>query len=84
MVENPDYVYYSERTRLLNRRLERLARDERHGVVDEIFMLPCREQRHDMRMLEAGSHLDLAAEPGPVHICRQLRGQQLDDDLPAE
>jgi hypothetical protein len=51
---------------------QRLARDERHRIVDEIFVLAGREERDDVRVLKLRGNLDLATEPAAVYICDQL------------
>ena len=65
-------------------RAERLAFDERHGVVEQVARLAGGEQRDDVRMLERRGQLDLAAEPVQAHAGREFRRQHLDHDLPAE
>ena len=43
-----------------------------------------REQGHDVRMLQLGRELDLAAEPVDADARRQLGQQHLDHDVPAQ
>ena len=63
---------------------ERLARDERHDVVQQIARGAGGEEGDDVGMLQAGRELDLAFEPLDVHRGAHLGRQELDDDLAAE
>ena len=65
----------------LERATKRFSLDVRHGEPQQAVIVPGREQRHDMGMLELGSELDLPSEPFDVDPGRQLRRQNLDDDL---
>ena len=51
-----------ERTRTLESRAERLPFHERHRVPGEAVDFSRREQGHEMRVVEAGRHRDLALE----------------------
>jgi hypothetical protein len=61
---------------------KRLPLDERHGEVQDVAGLTGGQERHDVRVLELGGELDLAAEPFDVDRGREVRGQHLDDYLP--
>ena len=63
---------------------ERLARDERHGVVEVAGRLTGGEQRHDVRVVQRGGDLDLEAETVGAHAAGQLGREDLDHDLSAE
>ena len=63
---------------------ERLARDERHDVVEQVAGRSGREQRNDVRVLQAGGELDLPLESLDVHRSAHLGRQELDDDLTTE
>ncbi len=60
---------------------QRLARDERHHVVEEAVRLAGIEQAEDVRMVELGGELDLSLEPLGAHRGRQLGVQHLDGDV---
>jgi hypothetical protein len=55
---------------------------ERHRVERQPLELARRQDGHDVGVLQPGRDLDLALEPVNVDAARQLRGQDLDDDLP--
>ncbi len=61
-----------------------LAGDERHDVVEQAQGGTGGKQLHDVRVLQRGGELDLAAEPLGIDPGRELRGQHLDDDAAAE
>ena len=42
------------------------------------------QERHDVRVLERGGELDLAAEAVDAHACGHLGWQDFDDDAPRE
>jgi hypothetical protein len=63
---------------------ERFALDVGHHVVEDIAGGAGGEQRHDVRVLQPGGQLDLAAEPVLVDAGRHLGREDLDDDLAAE
>ena len=63
---------------------ERLARDERHGVVEMAGGLAGGEQRNDVRMVQRGRDVDLEAEAVGAHPAGQLGGENFDHDLAPE
>src|ERR1035437_2985606 len=65
-------------------RAERLAGDERHGVVEQAVLGARAEERNDMRMLKLGRELDLALEALDAQAGGEIRGQHLEHDLPIE
>ena len=58
---------------------EGLALHERHRVVEQPVGVAGAQHGHDVRMLELGGDLDLAAEPVDVDAVGQLRREHLDD-----
>ena len=62
---------------------ERLARDERHDVVEEAVGLAGIDQAQDVRMLQAGGDLDLGEEAIAADDGAQLGMEDLDGDLAA-
>ena len=73
-----------QRAALLQPPPERFALDERHREVGEAGDLAGREQRHDVRVLEAGGELDLLLESLGAHARGELGREDLDDDAAAE
>ena len=75
-----------ERWRWLPRQLgaQRLTLDQWHRVPHEVLNVPCVQERNDVRVLQRGRELDLAAEPLRVHPRGHLRGQHLHDDFAGE
>lgn len=63
---------------------QRFPFDEGHHVVEQVTRGAGGEQRHHVRVLEAGREQDLPLEPVHAHAGRHLRWEHLDDDLPAE
>ena len=63
---------------------QRLALDQRHGVVEQVAGLAGGEQRDDVGMLERRGEVDLAAEPVQAQAGRELGREHLDHHLPAE
>ena len=61
---------------------QRLARDIRHHVVEEVAGRARIEQRHDVRMIQPRRDLDLAQEALAADRRGNLRLQDLDRDLP--
>ncbi len=63
---------------------QRLARDVRHDVVEQVTLRTGGEQRDDMGMLQRGGQPDLTLEPLGAHARRQLGREHLHHHLPAE
>ena len=63
---------------------EGLAADERHDIVEQVARGGGAQERDDVRVLKSGGELDLALEALDVYGRARLRGQDLDDNLPAE
>ena len=67
---------------------QRLAGHVRHGVVEQAAGgkegLAGREDGHDVGMLQAGGHLDLAPEPIGAHAAGELGRDDLDHDPSAQ
>src|SRR4029077_1977258 len=84
VAQEPHGVYH--RQLALPRQLgaERLALDEGHGVVEQVAGPAGREERDDMRMLQPGRELDLAAEALHVDPRGQVGREDLDHHLAPE
>ena len=63
---------------------QRLAVDERHGVVGETVGLPGGQQRHDVRVLQPSRHGDLPPKALDGDGVRELRGEHLHHDRTPE
>src|SRR5947207_122398 len=63
---------------------QRLARDVRHDVVEQVALGSGGEQRDDVGMLQLGRELDLALESFSAHARRQLGRQHLHHHATAE
>ncbi len=60
---------------------QRLARDERHDVVEQVARGAGRQQRHDVGVLEPGGELDFPLEPLDVHPRPHFGRKHLDHHL---
>ena len=60
---------------------ERLAPNERHGIVRQTVTAPGGQKRDDVRMLETGNGAKLPLEAFCRYALGQLRRQHLDDDV---
>ena len=69
---------------LLEPPAQRFAFDERHGEVRKAGDFARREERDDVRVLEAGGVADLLLEAIGTHPRRELGREELDDDPAAE
>jgi hypothetical protein len=63
---------------------ERLARDVRHDVVQQIARSGGGEQRDDVRVLQSGGELDLPLEPLDIDRGTHVGREQLDDHLASQ
>ena len=63
---------------------QRLASNERHGVIERVSILRRRKHRNDQRVLELRGEVDLAPESLDAHLRGQLWREHLDDDLASE
>ena len=63
---------------------QRLARDVRHDVVQQVALRSGGEQRDDMGVLQRGGQPDLALESLGAHARGQLGRQHFHHNLPAE
>ena len=84
LAEQAHRVGDRQRAALLEPPAQRFALDERHGEVREAGDLAGREERHDVRVLEAGGEEDLLLEALGAHARGELGGEELDDDAAAE
>ena len=58
---------------------QRLARDERHHVIQQSVTFAGCDDGQDMWMLQVGGELGLAAKSRDAHLARQFGRQDLDD-----
>jgi len=65
-------------------RAQRLALDQRHGVVQQLASLAGGEERDDVGVLERRGQVDLAAEAVQAQAGREVGREHLDHYLPAE
>ena len=73
-----------ERRLLADPAAQRLAGDERHGVVRHPGGVPGREERDDVGLLKRRRQLDLPLETIQAHLGRDVGREHLDDDLAAQ
>jgi len=63
---------------------ERLARDKRHHIEEEVVLRAGGENREDVRVLQVGGDFDFLPEPRGADLAREFGREQLDHDLAVE
>src|SRR5256885_6738920 len=63
---------------------KRLTFDAGHRVIEEVSLRARKEKRYDMRVLQSGRQLNLAAKALHVEAGAELGRQNLDDDIATE
>ncbi len=84
IAQDPHRVAHGQLALVGDASAQRLARDVRHDVVEQVALRSGGEQRDDMRVLQRGGKANLALEPLRAHPGRQLGWQHLHHHLPAE
>src|SRR2546429_7275621 len=63
---------------------QRLARDERHNIEEEVVLRAGGEDWEDVRVLQVGSDSDFLPEARSTDLAREFGREQFYDDLPVE
>ncbi len=82
--QDPHRFTHGQGARVRDAGTQRLARDVRHDVVQQVALGSGGEHRHDVGMLQLGGELDLALESLGAHTSGQLGRQHLHHHATAE